>query len=168
MELVNYFEGKYNSFGPYTIGKEIDDVICINLQSRPDRKEHMLNLIQKHNLYVKFYHPIKNEKNPRLGCRDSHQSVIRYAKEKGLKNILILEDDIDFLNELRPLPQEYDLLFFGGIPILPLGNDLEHWKRWSIWCAHAYIVNSHMYDRILEHKGETIDSFYNSFSEQND
>jgi len=167
--FVDYFNGKYNTFGPYKIGKDIDDVICINLDSRKDRLEHMFQLVKKYGLHIKFYHPTKNEANPKIGCRDSHQTIIQYAKNKGLKNILILEDDIDFLsppNQLSILPEEYDLLFFGGIPIRKLIGNIGLWQRWSIWCAHAYIVNCHMYNKILEYNGETIDWFYNNHSEQ--
>lgn len=164
-------------FGPYSVGKgkDIEEVVCINLVERPDRLEHMNKLIKDHNLSINFYHPSKNNENPRLGCATSHYNMVKYAKEKGLRNILILEDDIFFINPIEsciPLPDVYDMLFFGGIPVQFFDHENNpiytypygvSWIRSSTWCAHAYIVNNSIYDDILNSgipTDEPIDAIY--------
>ena len=160
---MNNYSPSYDSFGPYSVGlgKDIEEVVCINLEERKDRLKHMLQLIEDNKLCVNFYHPSKNIENPRLGCATSHYNMIKYAKDKGLKNILILEDDVFFVSpasSMLPLPEKYDLLFFGGIPVQFFDNENNPtcyaqpntWARSSTWCAHAYIVNNSMYDEILD------------------
>jgi GR25 family glycosyltransferase involved in LPS biosynthesis len=86
-------------------------------------------------------------------------NIIKDAKEKGYKNIFIMEDDVDFINfnfneilakALRGLPNDWD--FFH----LNVAN--EYPAKWvstclvrlgGAWCCQAYGVNSTMYDRYI-------------------
>ncbi len=83
-------------------------------------------------------------------------------------DILIL-DKIEQLN-ITSLPDQWDMLYFGGILTKMLQKN-DKWVRGTIWCNHAYIVPNHMYDIILEkmatfdkkelgEKKQNIDWFY--------
>lgn len=98
-----------------------------------------------------------------LGCRLSHLKAIKDAKDNNYKRILILEDDITFLedpNKLletnsHTLIQPWDMLYFGGL--------IEPHFRNQIVCVHAYGVSQRLYDDILcmmETSGMETDNFY--------
>jgi predicted O-methyltransferase YrrM/mannosyltransferase OCH1-like enzyme len=155
----------------------VDEVIVLSLKERPEKTkyimEHLTSFHIKHTVMLNKLHWC-----PNIGCFEAHIAAIEYAKEKGLKKILILEDDafiqnINILNSLSNidiLPQYWDMLYLGGI----LTNSQfikDKWVRGTIWCNHAYIVNSSIYDAILDKfskcdlseyasKRETIDHFY--------
>lgn len=83
-------------------------------------------------------------------------NIIKNAKEKGYKNIFIMEDDVDFIQNrfnliltraLSGLPEDWD--FFH----LNVTNETEPlWvsncliKLGGAWCCQAYGINSSMYD----------------------
>ena len=91
-----------------------DEIYCINLDERPDRWEHsckqfeILEISEKvkrfpaikpthderWDRYVpwgkgKYAYPLKGA----VGCADSHKTIIKIAKEKNLKNVMVFEDD---------------------------------------------------------------------------
>lgn len=76
-----------------------DEIICINLDHRKDRwvkvqKEfETVGVLER----VKRFSAIKHQ-DGRIGLIKSALQIITDAKEKGLKNILIFEDDVHFLH----------------------------------------------------------------------
>ena len=127
----------------------IDKIFIINLAHRTDRKEHMINEMKKQNIsnyeffdairptlkevnewnsnycnYVKKdVHPLKfdNYRIGCLGCLKSHIEVIKIALTRNYKNILILEDDTEFITDISKLYEyseqidnNYDMLYLCG------------------------------------------------------
>ncbi len=93
--------------------------------------------------------------NPKRGCLESHINCIKYAKGKGLKNIMILEDDATIVRDLStlpPFPKKWDMIYFGVLAtkIIDLGSGIRPWVRGQFMCNHAYIVNNSVYDEIIE------------------
>ena len=98
----------------------------------------------------------------RIGCSLSHLKAIQYAKDTDAKNVLIFEDDAfilgenieafkEALKELKNLPT-WDMLFLGANVLSPIKQISPHiGKLTGAYCAHAYIVNSHFYDRLLNY-----------------
>ena len=169
METIMHNEEIKNArIGPYLIGPgddNINGIICINLINRPERRQKFIDHWK--NYPYQFFTAIPH-KNPTRGCFESHIGCIRYAKEQGWKNVLILEDDaiiVKDLNNVPKFPDGWDMVYLGGLCI--------HIKDWSqlnnnyvsghVFACHAYIVNSKIFDEILE-KSETwdkaIDAFY--------
>ena len=82
--------------------------------------------------------------------------IIKDAKEKGYKNIFIMEDDIDFIKSkfnliltraLSALPEDWDFFHLNvknETKPLWVSNCLI--KLGGAWCCQAYGVNSSMYD----------------------
>ena len=129
---------------------KIDKIFIINLEYRTDRKEQMINELEKHNIInYEFFKAVRpgiqdiiewnnnycsHVKNsfPRsdkflnyqigcLGCLKSHVEVCKLALERNYKNILILEDDTEFIHNLDTLSKfssqindNYDMLYLCG------------------------------------------------------
>jgi predicted O-methyltransferase YrrM len=157
------------------INNYVDEVVVLSLKERPEKTkaivDHLTAFGIKHTVMLNKLHW-----TPCIGCFEAHIGAIQYAKDKGLKNIMILEDDAEIkdvtaLNNLgEQFPDHWDMLYLGGILTNYIFR-LENWVRGTIWCNHAYIVNSKMFDVILDkfdkcnlgeyaQKKETIDHFY--------
>lgn len=139
--------------------------IVINL---PERKERLQSAIDEINygFLNKFFYIQKGfiDTTPQLGIAQAHMSCIRRAKLSEWKNVLIMEDDIEFrIGSLRHMqkcfkhtPEDYDILL-GGIYS---GNDIvkpysEYWnKTGNMFCGlHFYVVNEKAYDKLLSYSG---------------
>ncbi len=120
-----------------------DKIICINLDRRKDRWAESFKQFRKAGLTVERYSAVngnpmqwkhvrsKNEPHdwvdskfePVAGCMASHINIWKMAKDNGWKNVLIIEDDCDFIEQLQTVfnqrinevPNDWDLLYFGGI-----------------------------------------------------
>ena len=134
-----------------------EGVYCINLDDDIDRYRKISSRYPD----ISRFKGIKRH-NGRQGCAMSHIAVIKDAKKQGLKNVLILEDDME-VNISR------DRSFFDRIfkslkdvdwSVLKLGYALEsdssgHRISENIiqadntWGMHAYVVNSKYYDVFL-------------------
>ena len=121
-----------------------DKIFIINLKHRTDRKEFIINQLEKQNINkndYEFFEAIRpnidevNIWNKNfcshhttdlyrigcLGCLVSHVSVIRAALMRGYKNILVLEDDTEFTDNLdklytysQQIDNNYDMLYLSG------------------------------------------------------
>ena len=149
--------------------KWIGDIYCINLNTREDKFKHMNELCMKENIKIKFYQVEKN-KNPARGCLESHLEIIKEAKDRNLPNILLLEDDVNFLNplhniDIKEIPEKWDMLYLGGnhYEIGSSYNESKKWYQIKSWSTYGYMVNSTMYDKLIEELTNTnkeIDRFY--------
>lgn len=77
----------------------IDKIIYINLDHRTDRKDEIEGELEKFNLLEKSerYSAICIKEQGILGCTMSHLEVFKLAKARQYNNVLILEDDFQFL-----------------------------------------------------------------------
>jgi len=77
----------------------------------------------------------------------SHKMIVRDAKEKGLSECFIAEDDFTFPAEdgwhyfLRNKPKNYDL-YLGGTYVTPISNNI-------ICGFHLYSISENFYDKFL-------------------
>lgn len=75
----------------------IDKIIYINLNKRTDRREQIENELNNFKLSYERFEAISTPDFGAYGCGLSHLAVLKIAKERNYKNILILEDDFQFL-----------------------------------------------------------------------
>lgn len=150
--------------------------IGLTLQEKPDRKHHLLQEFTKH-ISTFEIHENKLNVNPFLGCLDSHILAIKNAKKNGYHSVMICEDDIvilDHYHTLQSPPDQWDMLYFGGILTQVYGNAINGWVQGNIWCAHAYIIKSDLFDTIIDiyesldrnmmaEESNTIDWLYTNF-----
>ena len=159
-----------------SINEFFDRIYCINIDRRVDRWESCIKEFEKHGLQVERFSAIdgNNEKynlgypyDNELAGAMSHLNVLKRSKELGLKNVLILEDDvvfIDNLNELfceyiKQLPENWDGLHFGGNHILPLRRINSNLSKMSkSYALHAYGINEKSYIHIIEYLNNCINN----------
>lgn len=103
-----------------------DDIICINLETRLDRREYVSNIFNKLSIPVRFYNVQKNSKGSIYGCFESHINIIKEAYYNNKNKILIFEDDIiptksynidNIQNAITFMKNNYwDIFYFGYFP----------------------------------------------------
>jgi GR25 family glycosyltransferase involved in LPS biosynthesis len=151
-----------------------DQTYIINLKRRPDRKEIMKEKLKK--IGIENYEFIngvdgqlekilnefsKRGKKTRItnsghfGCILSHIKVIKNAIKNGYKKIMVLEDDIEFIENFMDLIKNievpvYDILYLGG-PIREYKLFTNYWGIHNeIMGTYGYIINCNMYKELLE------------------
>jgi len=75
-----------------------EEIYCINLDERTDRWEHAQEEFKKAGILdrVKRFSAIR-DKDGRVGVIKSNLAIVKIAKEKKLKNVLVFEDDVEFI-----------------------------------------------------------------------
>jgi len=158
-----------------------DKIFYINLAKDVDRNNNLLSQFNKFDItnferfdaisftdipepkYWRNFNKIDNKYILNsLGCRASHLEVVKIAKERSYKKILIFEDDIQILENPSQLLSinenilnDWDFFYFGGL--------IEHFFRNQIVTTHAYALKDTVFDDILNlatASGMEIDNFY--------
>lgn len=149
----------------------IDKAYYINLDYRTDRKEVFEQRAKEIGIPVeRFPAIIINEgdvTNPfgdkywhnKVSNYYSHTGIIKEAKELGLQNVWVFEDDCVFVDGFMNKAQkciddlkgiEWDMFYFGGEPNKETEYVTENIvKTDGIYGAHSYLVNHRFYDKIL-------------------
>ena len=76
---------------------DIKHAFYINLLTRPDRKQHVETQLNMLGITAERFNAIKLP-NGALGCSMSHLKCLEMAKANSWPHLLIVEDDIKFLN----------------------------------------------------------------------
>lgn len=130
-------------------GLIVDDIVCINLKVRKDRRVKFKREARKKKFPVRFSRAVKNVDNPTLGKWEAHINVWKNAlRGKRTNNVLIFEDDakilVSKLNIHIP-PDKWDMIYLGGNIQRAISDDAtdqsSNWKRVCCLMCHAYIVN---------------------------
>tara|TARA_B100001093_G_scaffold209126_1_gene200876 strand:- start:8623 stop:9285 length:663 start_codon:yes stop_codon:yes gene_type:complete len=162
-------------------------IYCINLDERIGRWNHALSQFDKLGIpdKVERFSAIKpvyderwNQNVPwrgknrfpllgAVGCAESHKLIIKTAKKRNLKNVLVLEDDFmvsnnnweDNLTEgLTELPVDWNLFYLGydlnkyasikscGKNIIEVGSSKRRCILWTVGIAY----NSNCFDFLIE------------------
>ena len=180
---------------------KIDKIFIINLENRIDRKAQSIGEMRKQGISedeYEFFKAIRPSLEDvfswnadycghvqkdvsvskfdgyrigQMGCLRSHVEVCKLALSRGYKNVLILEDDVEFtdsINKLKPYSKQvnddYDMLYLAGSH---LGT--QEWVGTNIkrvvgtLTAGAYCINErtmrYIVDNIPSYNKE-IDVFY--------
>lgn len=149
---------------------DIDSVIYINLDTRPDRNEEILTELNQINMNMDKVNRLSAVKRKwgALGCSLSHIACMKAILEKGWKRTLVLEDDagfeakdverwnagvIDINTKIKS--DNYDVIFLGGFvrdPDGPLKTDLPTiYQTKNTSCTHAYIIKREYAQKLLDH-----------------
>ena len=89
---------------------KIDGVFYINLEKRTDRRDLMEMDLAKVNINAERFVGIPFEPGI-VGCGKSHLAVMKLARDRGYKNVLILEDDFTFLVDRKTLDETLNRFF---------------------------------------------------------
>jgi GR25 family glycosyltransferase involved in LPS biosynthesis len=137
---------------------DIQHAFYINLLSRPDRKQHVEEQLQIIGLKAERFNAIKLP-NGALGCSMSHLKCLETAKENKWGHVLIVEDDIKFLdpnlfktqlNTFLTKHNDWDVVIIGGNNVPPYQNIDETCVRVSsCQTTTGYLVNGHYFDTLI-------------------
>ena len=139
----------------------IDKVVYINLNHREDRRQIMSAFFEKGNIpleKVQRFSAIQRS-NGRLGCVESHMEVLKMAKREGWKNILILEDDLEWLNFEEGYKQVEELIKLPKWDVIMLTGWYWKYEFPRIFDANntgAYLVNRSYYDTLLKNRETSV------------
>jgi GR25 family glycosyltransferase involved in LPS biosynthesis len=144
------------------MSKFIDKIFYINLDKREDRREEIENELKKYNLKAERYPAVHTPNSGIVGCGYSHLNVLKLAKERGYNNILILEDDFEFIVTKEEMEESLNNLFINHIDFdvcmisyivqqseeIPGSTFIRRVLNGQTACG--YIVNKHYYDTLIE------------------
>jgi len=182
------------------INDYFDKIICINLSKRPDRWKDAQAQFHKNGITVERFDAI--EGNPRrwahvkdriegkdpgdvnyikpesfggvAGCIASHTDIWKMAKEKGWGNVLIIEDDCDFIENfitlfaerVKQIPADWDMIYLGGVHETRGGQFIpQKFSEHVLKCARTitttcYAIKSSVYDLALNIVFEEVPWFH--------
>lgn len=137
----------------------IDGVFFINLDRRSDRLKEFLGEMEILDLLSERFSAI--DRSPGIvGCGYSHLAVLKLAKERGYRNVLIFEDDFELLVTKGEFWKQIRLFFDTIIDydVVMLSYNIEKSEPFNDICfrvlsastASGYIVNSRFYDKLIE------------------
>lgn len=144
--------------------ENIDKIFFINLDYRKDRLEEFLKECEKINFppeKIERYSGVRGIVYPFIGCAKSHYNVLKIAKDRGYKNVLIFEDDFEFLVNEEEFNmklkhfftnhQEFNVLMLSYyIPEPCVKVDDMVSVTVNAQTASGYIVNHNFFDKLLD------------------
>lgn len=131
----------------------IDCIYYINLQHRNDRNIHFQKEIEKMNIdknKVIRFNAYRHDQG-HIGCAMSHIGVIKDAIEKKYRNILVFEDDFEFIvskeyfeNKIKWFLENYSdynicLLSYNLINCTKINSEVIEIN--NAFCASGYLLN---------------------------
>jgi glycosyl transferase family 25 len=145
--------------------ENINHAFYINLESRPDRKIHVEEQLVKIGITATRFNAIKL-KNGAVGCSMSHLKCLEIAKQNNWDHVLIIEDDILFLNpelfknqlnKFLKNQNQFDVLLIAG-------NNMPPYQKIDDYCVKVcrcqtttgYLVKKHYYDTLINNIKEGI------------
>lgn len=163
--------------------KYFDAIYVINLDRRPERYQSFLKEIEKYGITeVERFSGVDGSTimsngipllSGELGVLETHLQIIQKCKENGFKNVLILEDDVYFTEELNKVdeymsmvPSDWDFIYFGGNHVYgqppQLVNDKIIKLNFTV-ALHCVAINNTMFDvieAILPKRQKQVDAYY--------
>ena len=138
---------------------DIDRVFYINLEERTDRRELIEKQFQDYGItnYERFN--AHSHKIGSVGCGRSHESILKIAKERKYKRILIFEDDFDFLVSKDEFNENMNKLKNVNFDVCFLSYNLHEYSDITDYdfllkvikssTTSGYIINEHYYDKLI-------------------
>lgn len=127
-------------------------IVVIHDFSANDRFDRLMKEFTEQGIkYYTILPAIHSQESALKGINLAHKQCVQYAKDNGLKEICIMEDDVRFTSKnsfnhfIENKPKEFDL-YLGGVylgEILP--NNLIN----SFAGLHCYIIREQFYDTFL-------------------
>jgi glycosyl transferase family 25 len=139
----------------------IGGVFYINLDSRTDRRAEIEEELRRMGISGERFSAIKHDIGI-VGCGMSHLAVLKEARSRGYKNVLIFEDDFQFIVSKEEFWTMINRFFIDAIQgsmfdVLMLGYNILSsqviddllMKVISAQTTSAYIINERIYDALI-------------------
>jgi GR25 family glycosyltransferase involved in LPS biosynthesis len=157
--------------------KDIKNIFYINLDSRPDRKSHFESEMQKLHLNATHFNAIKHFCGA-IGCSMSHLALLKFAKKHELDHIMIMEDDITFLNPDIFINSINNFLSsnINFDVLLIAGNNMGEYNKINDFCVKitkcqtttGYLVKNHYYDKLIDNIENGVNKLLKNLNRLND
>jgi len=177
-------------------------VYALNLPERKDRRQLIVQELEEAGMpltphRVEIFPAIRPDEAagfPSIGARGcvcSHVAILKQAKQEGLRNILIVEDDLEISAKFRTdqaviveqlRQQDWDFVYFGHVEEVEQKSPLAlvPFSK-GVMTTHFYAVNGRIFDRLVRFMEELqqrppghpdggpmqIDGAYSTFRAQN-
>jgi len=139
--------------------KDIHHSLYINLEHRLDRKLHIEKQLSIVGIEAQRFNAIKME-NGAIGCSISHLNCLQLARKNNWSHVLIMEDDVQFLNPTLFIEQcnrflerhtNWDVVLFAGnnMPPYVYIDDTCVQVR-SCQTTTCYLVNGHYFNTLIQ------------------
>ena len=145
--------------------ENIEHAFYINLETRTDRRQHVETQLQNIGITANRFNAIKLN-NGAIGCSMSHLKCLEIAKENNWDHVMIIEDDILFLNpnvfknQLNKFLQnhkDFDVVLIAGNNVPPYQKiDDCCIKVYRCQTTTGYIVQKHYYDTLINNIKEGV------------
>ncbi len=151
-----------------------EEIYCINLDHRSDRWALAQEEFEKLGIKdrVKRFSAIKHE-DGRVGVIKSNLEIVKIARQKNLKNVLVFEDDVKFIFENEPLLNlekslkqivgfKWKLFYLGAnthSKLIKVSNNLILLK--NAFAVHSMAYNQSIYDKFISYATK-VDKIMNS------
>ncbi len=146
------------------LNKYFDKIYCINLDRATERWEKCVEQFNKYGIEVERFSAIEPEEGVNgllrgeIGIMRTNYEIIKQAKKLNLNNILILEDDFEFVENFNTLfekifpmvPEDWDFLYFGGNHVggfIMINEYIARMKH--SYAIHTFAVKNTMFEKIL-------------------
>lgn len=122
-----------------------DGNLYVNLHDRKDRDDRMVQELERAEVKAERFPALRFPECPHHGCRIAHLAAMRYALKRGWSNLLVFEDDVVFTERFRSLstdlPNDWDLVYFGGTTWVPEGDYAYYGENYLNHC-HKHIFGN--------------------------
>ena len=143
----------------------ITKAVYINLTRRTDRKAEFEEELRRMDIRAQRF-PAIEAKPGMIGCHSSHLAVLKMARSMGWENVLVFEDDYQFVVDKETLNRELQRFFDLKIPydVLMLAynlnksedcNEVVGYAR-DVQNAAGYIVHKRFYDTLIANLEEAL------------
>lgn len=134
-----------------------EQIYCISLVDRKDKQQYFSSMMKELGIKFNFFPAIKDIHIPSRGCFQSHFQIISNAYKKGLKRIMIFEDDVGIVkipdkNIIRRITHfldnqdGWDIFFLGCSPyiwntVLTPTQGYSNIFKGHFLATHCYILS---------------------------
>lgn len=144
----------------HKVNELINKIYYINLDRRTDRRVQIEEELRKMDIVAERF-PAIEENHGSVGCARSHLTILHEAKKRGYENVLILEDDFQFLISKSELEQNLNDFFnsFANFDVVMLSYNLLKFipefnrtvgKILIAQTTSGYIINCKFYDKLIK------------------
>lgn len=131
-------------------------ILVINLKKRQDRWDRVSKMLSERQLDFERIDAIEDEKGA-IGCAKSHIKALQYAKSKGLKEVIIMEDDFIFIGEGNFIyPPICDVCLYSCKLNRNEPYDDNFYRVLDGRHTDFYFIREHYYDTLIECWNESL------------
>tara|TARA_R110000782_G_scaffold1192_1_gene4655 strand:- start:174 stop:752 length:579 start_codon:yes stop_codon:yes gene_type:complete len=137
-------------------------IYVINLEKREDRLEQISEMLDGYNWErIDAVNDVKGY----FGCVKSHIKSLEQARDRGLSEVIIMEDDHMFINEQDfKYPEECDVCLLTGKNIQGTNINDDFIKITSARHTDCYLVKQHYYDTMIKCFKESLEKLIESYT----